>query len=99
MLREAERSILEKQADLEHLLRKRAILAARGRTPVDDETLDELVQFDETIATFRLRQQAYLAALQSYQRTTVRRGLVLAAVVIGLMVVALAGRAVRAFAL
>ena len=55
----------------------RAVLKARGRTPVNDSTLDELVQYDDAIATLWMREQVYLNALESYDRQAVRRGLLL----------------------
>jgi hypothetical protein len=56
----------------------RAVLQARGRTPVDESTLDELVRYDDAIATLWMREQVYLSALESYDRHAVRRGLLLA---------------------
>lgn len=71
----------------------RAILHTKGQVPVADAPLDELVHFDDTVATLCQRKRLYLAALESYDRKAVKRGLQIAALVVALLFIGCLWRA------
>jgi len=71
----------------------RAILQTKGQVPVAGAPLDELVHYDDTVTTLCQRKRLYLAALESYDRRAVKRGLQVTALVVALLVIACLWRA------
>jgi chromosome segregation ATPase len=71
----------------------RAILQTKGQVPVADATLDKLVHYDDAVIALCQRKRLCLAALESYDRRAVKRGLQVTALVVVLLVIACLRRA------
>jgi chromosome segregation ATPase len=70
----------------------RTLLAANGRIPIDDATLDELLHHDDTVKELWLRHELHLKALSNYDRAAARRGLLVLIALVALMLLTFIGR-------